>query len=127
MVGPLDGLDPDRTVVDLVDRKLLAFAGESEKWAMKKLDPPDSAMDVIEEWRTKLIDTVCLFDDDAMELYFAEGDIPADQLKTIIRAATLQGQLTPVFCGTSLKCVGVQPVLDGVVDYLPSPLDRPPG
>ena len=126
MVGPLDGLDPDRTVVDLVDRKLLTFGGESEKWAMKQLDPPDSAKDVIEEWRTKLIDTVCLFDDDAMELYFAEGDIPTEQLKTIIRAATLQGQLTPVFCGTSLKCVGVQPVLDGVVDYLPSPLDRPP-
>ena len=126
LAGQLDGLDPDRTIVDLVDRKLLIFGGESEKWAMKKLDPPDSAKDVIEEWRTKLIDTVCLFDDDAMELYFAEGDIPGDQLKTIIRAATLQGQLTPVFCGTSLKCVGVQPVLDGVVDYLPSPLDRPP-
>lgn len=126
LLGNVEGFDPGRTVVDLVDRKLLVFADESEKWAMTKHDPPESVADAIEERRTKLIDTVCLFDDAAMELYFAEGDIPADQLRTIIRAATLQGQLTPVFCGTSLKYVGVQPVLDGVVDYLPSPLDRPP-
>ncbi len=125
VTGTVDGFDPDRTVVDLIKRKLLVFADESKQWAMSEHDPPEPLTDGIEEWRTKLIDTVCLFDDEAMELYFEEGDLPEDRLKRTIRAATLQGQLTPVFTGTSLKCVGVQPVLDGVVDYLPSPLDRP--
>jgi elongation factor G len=126
LAGTVEGFDPDRTVIDLIDRKLLVFADETKKWAMSSHEPSESLADGIEEWRTKLIDTVCLFDDEAMELYFAEGDIPAEQLRATIRAATLQGQLTPVFCGTSLKGVGVQTVLDGVVDYLPSPLDRPP-
>ena len=126
LAGNVEGFDPNRTIVDLVDRKLLVFDDESNRWAMSSHEPPDSLADGIEKWRTKLIDTVCLFDDEAMELYFADGDIPAKQLRSTIRAATLQGQLTPVFCGTSLKGVGVQPVLDGVVDYLPSPLDRPP-
>jgi elongation factor G len=126
VTGTVDGFDPDRTIVDLIKRKLLVFADESKQWAVSEHDPPEELADGIEQWRTKLIDTVCLFDDEAMELYFEEGDLPEDRLKRTIRDATLQGQLTPVFTGTSLKCVGVQPVLDGVVDYLPSPLDRPP-
>jgi len=126
LAGTPEGFDPDRTVIDLIDRQMLVFADESEKWEMSRHECPESISDTVEEWRTKLIETVCLFDDDAMENYFADGDLSSDRLRTIIRAATLQGQLTPVFCGTSLKCVGVQPVLDGVVDYLPSPLDRPP-
>lgn len=125
IIGAVDGFDPDRTIVDLIARKLLTFADENKQWAMSEHEPPEELADGIEEWRTKLIDTACLFDDEAMELYFEEGDLPADRLKQTIRVATLQGQLTPVYTGTSLKCVGVQPVLDGVVDYLPSPLDRP--
>lgn len=125
VVGVAADFDPDRTVVDLITRKLLVFADEKKQWAMSDHEPPDDLSDAIEEWRTKLIDTVCLFDDEAMEQYFDEGDLPADRLKKTIRAATLHGQLTPVYAGTSLKCVGVQPILDGIVDYLPSPLDRP--
>lgn len=125
LIGEVEGFDPDRTIVDLIERKLLVFADETKQWVMSDHDPPTDLADDIEEWRTKLIDTACLFDDEAMEQYFEEGDLPADRLKRTIRAATLQGQLTPVFTGTSLKCVGVQPVLDGIVDYLPSPLDRP--
>jgi elongation factor G len=126
LIGEVPGLDKDRVIVNLVNRKLLVFAGKDDNWAMSEKKAPDELLDAIEEWRTKLIDTVCLFDDEAMETYFAEGDLKPGQLKKTIRAATLQGQLTPVFAGTSLKCVGVQPVLDGVVDFLPSPLDRPP-
>lgn len=125
LIGTADGFDQDRTIIDLITRKMLVFGGEDEKWAMSEHEPPDDLADGIEEWRTKLIDTVCLFDDDAMESYFEDGDLPADRLKQTIRAATLQGLLTPVYTGTSLKCVGVQPILDGIVDYLPGPLDRP--
>jgi len=124
LLGGADGFDSSRTIVDLVDRRLLVFAGEDQNWAVSDHDLPEELSDGLEEWRTKLIDTVCLFDDQAMELYFAEGDVPADRLRLVIRAATLQGQMVPVFAGTSLRCVGVQPLLDGIVDYLPNPLDR---
>ena len=126
LIGDVPGLDKNSVIVNLLSRKLLVFAGEDEKWAMSEKKAPDELLDAIEEWRTKLIDAVCLFDDAAMETYFAEGDLKPGQLKQTIRAATLQGLLVPVFAGASLKCVGVQPVLDGIVDFLPSPLDRPP-
>lgn len=125
-VGEVDGLDPDRTVVDLLNRRLLTFSGEDDQWKMAEIAIPEQLADDVETWRTGLIDTVCQFDDEAMELYFAEEDLSAEQLKKTIRAATIEGMLTPVFAGTALKCVGVQPVLDGVVDFLPSPLERPP-
>ena len=126
LIGEVENLRTDRTIVDLLNRRLLVFAGEEEDWKVSEIDPPEHLSDDLESWRTILIDTVCQFDDEAMEQYFAEEDLSADQLKKTIRAATLQGQLTPVYAGTALKCVGVQPVLDGIVDFLPSPLDRPP-
>jgi len=126
LIGEVDGLDADRTIVDVLNRRLLVFAGEDEQWKVSKLELPERIADDVEAWRTNLIDAACQFDDEAMELYFAEEDLSAEQLKKTIRGATLQGLLTPVFAGTSLKCVGVQPVLDGIVDFLPSPLDRPP-
>ena len=125
-VGEADGFDPDRTVVDLLNRRLLTFSGEDDQWKMAEIAIPEQLTDDVETWRTGLIDTVCQFDDEAMELYFAEEDLSAEQLKKTIRTATIEGMLTPVFAGTALKCVGVQPVLDGVVDFLPSPLERPP-
>jgi elongation factor G len=125
-IGEADGFDPDRTVVNLLNRKLLVFSGEDDNWQMNEVAIPEHLVDDVDAWRTSLIDTVCQFDDEAMELYFAEEDLSAKQLKTTIRAATITGKLTPVFAGTALKCVGVQPVLDGVVDFLPSPLERPP-
>lgn len=125
LAGTADGFDPDRTIIDLVQRRVLTFADKDRNWVVSEHEPPDSLADGIDEWRTKLIDTACLFDDEVMEVYFAEGDVPTDRLEKTIRAATLQGQLTPVYAGTSLKCVGVQPVLDGIVSYLGSPLDRP--
>lgn len=126
LIGTADDLPAERTIVDLLNRRLLVFAGEDENWKVSEVAPPPQLSDEIEARRTALIDTVCQFDDEAMEMYFADEDLSADQLKKTIRTATLEGKLTPVFSGTALKCVGVQPVLDGIVDFLPSPLDRPP-
>jgi len=114
----------DRTGADF-QRTFDVFSGEDDNWQMNEVAIPEHLVDDVDTWRTSLIDTVCQFDDEAMELYFAEEDLSAKQLKTTIRAATITGKLTPVFAGTALKCVGVQPVLDGVVDFLPSPLERP--
>ena len=125
-VGDGGDFDPDRTVVDLLNRRLLTFSGEDDNWKMVEVAIPQDLADDVETWRTGLIDIACQFDDEAMEIYFAEEDLSAEQLRKTIRSATVAGKLTPVFAGTALKCVGVQPILDGVVDFLPSPLERPP-
>ncbi len=124
LCGEVSGFAPDRCIVDLVDRKLLVFGGEDDNWAAVTRDLPEALQDGAEELRTQLIDTACSFDDDAMEKYFNDGDLSPADLRKTIRTATLSGSIVPVFAGTSLRCVGVQPVLDGIVDYLPSPLDR---
>jgi len=124
LCGDVSDFPPERCIVDLVERKLLVFAGEDDNWAASTHNLPEPLQDGAEEWRTQLIDTACSFDDKAMEKYFNNGDLSPKELREAIRTATLSGNIVPVFAGTSLRCVGVQPVLDGVVDYLPSPLDR---
>ena len=124
LCGEVSGFPPERCIVNLVDRKLLVFGGEEDNWAIATQDLPEALQDGAEELRTQLIDTACSFDDSAMEKYFNDSDLSPGDLRKAIRTATLSGNVVPVFAGTSLRCVGVQPVLDGIVDFLPSPLDR---
>ena len=80
-------------------------------------------MEAAREWRDRLVETVAENDDDIMVMYL-EGEEPAvDELKAAIRRGTLDGKFTPILTGTAFKNKGVQPMLDAVVDYLPSPLD----
>src|SRR5204863_7392434 len=73
-----------------------------------------------------LIEQTSHYDDELVEMILEEQDVPHDKLKAAIRKATLDIKLTPVLCGSSFKNKGVQPLLDAVLDYLPSPLDVPP-
>jgi elongation factor G len=79
-----------------------------------------------EDARHQLIDVVSNFDDIIMEKYLAEEPITADDLRRALRTATLAAEVVPVLCGSAFKNKGVQPMLDAVIDYLPSPLDLPP-
>ena len=79
-----------------------------------------------EDARHQLIDVVSNFDDTIMEKYLAEEPITADDLRRALRTATLAAEVVPVLCGSAFKNKGVQPMLDAVIDYLPSPLDLPP-
>ena len=79
-----------------------------------------------EDARHQLIDVVSNFDDTIMEKYLAEEPITADDLRRALRTATLAAAVVPVLCGSAFKNKGVQPMLDAVVDFLPSPLDLPP-
>jgi elongation factor G len=124
LCGEVKGFPQDRCIVDLLNRKLLVFAGEDENFSVSTHAIPESLQDEAEEWRVRLIDNACSFDDAAMEKYFTDGDLSPNDLRRAIRTATLSGNIIPVFAGTSLRCVGVQPVLDGIVDFLPNPLDR---
>ena len=113
-----------RGVIDLVAMRALLWPldtslGEEYEVA----DIPASHAEAAREWRDRLLETVAEADDEIMELYL-EGEEPSvEQLKAAIRRATIANAFTPVLCGSAFKNKGVQPMLDAVVDYLPSPLD----
>ncbi|MBQ9855677.1 MAG: GTP-binding protein, partial [Clostridia bacterium] len=89
-------------------------------------DIPAEYLDKAEEYRQKLIEAVAETDDDLAMKYLEGEEFTEEEMKTAIRKATIEGKMNPVFCGTSYRNKGVQLLLDGVVDYLPSPLDIPP-
>ena len=111
-------------VIDLVRMKALLWSAEAAKGEMyDTVEIPASHAEIAEEWRAKLIETAAEGDDELMEL-FLEGEEPTEeQLVAGIRRGTIAGNFTPVFCGTAFKNKGVQPLLDAVVKYLPSPID----
>jgi len=111
-------------VIDLLSMKALVWddgMGES----FETVDIPGALTDDAETWRHELIDVVSQYDENVLEKYVSEEEITADDLRTAIRNATVSGEVVPVLCGTAFKNKGVQPLLDAVVDYLPSPLDIP--
>ncbi|MCO5994672.1 elongation factor G [Actinoallomurus rhizosphaericola] len=111
-------------VVDLVRMKALVWSAEAAKGEMYDvLDIPESHADAAREWHDKLVETLAEADDEIMELYLEGHEPTTDQLIPAIRRATIAGNLTPVTCGTAFKNKGVQPLLDAIVNYLPSPLD----
>ncbi|MFC5754187.1 elongation factor G [Actinomadura rugatobispora] len=111
-------------VIDLVTMKALVWNEEAKLGEMyDTLEIPDTHVDAAREWHDKLVETLAENDDEVMELYL-EGEEPTvEQLYAGIRRATIAAKLTPVTCGTAFKNKGVQPLLDAIVRYLPSPLD----
>ena len=112
-------------VVDLLEGKALVWGdGMGEEWEVT--DIPEKMVADAEDARHQLVDVVSNFDDTIMEKYLAEEPITADDLRRALRTATLAAEVVPVLCGSAFKNKGVQPMLDAVIDYLPSPLDLPP-
>ena len=113
-------------VIDLIKEKYLTFSVTDQGSTIEEHEIPDSMIDLTAEWKEKLIDSVASFSDEITELYFEGEDIPRDMIISTLRKCTLERSLLPVFVGSSLKNVGVQTLLDGIVELLPSPLDLPP-
>jgi elongation factor G len=111
-----------RGIIDLVGMKAIIYKDELGK-EFDVVDIPEDYADVANAAREQLLEEVSHYDDDLVELILEEAEIPIDKLKAAIRKATLEIKLTPVFCGSAFKNKGVQPLLDAVLDYLPSPLD----
>merc|ERR1719146_236986 len=113
-------------VVDLVANKAIIWDGEEMGAAFNVVDIPADLQDKAAEYREKLLEAAVEQDEEAMEKYF-EGEEPSEaKLIELIRKGTISGAFVPVTCGTAFKNKGVQPMLDAVVRYLPSPLDLPP-
>jgi elongation factor G len=114
-----------RGIIDLVANQAIVYKDElGKEWEYTEI-PADHA-DVAAAAREHLLEEVSQFDDELLEMILEEHEITPERLKQSIRSATLKIQLTPVLCGSSFKNKGVQPLLDAVIDYLPSPLDVPP-
>ena len=122
---PIGAESEFKGVIDLLDEKALVWSSDmGEEW--ETLDIPADMASEAEDARHQLVDVVSNFDDTIMEKYLAEEPITADDLRRALRTATLAAAVVPVLCGSAFKNKGVQPMLDAVVDYLPSPLDLPP-
>jgi elongation factor G len=120
------GVESDfRGVIDLVRMRALLWQTEGKGDKYDIVGIPNDHVEAAREWRDRLIETISENDEEMMELYL-EGTAPSEeQLNAAIRRATISGSLTPVMCGSAFKNKGVQPMLDAIVDYLPSPLDIP--
>ena len=122
---PIGAESDFRGIVDLVANKAIVYKDELGK-EQDVIDIPAELVDAAAAAREHLLDEVSHYDDELVEMILEEQEIPVDRLKAAIRKATLAIKMTPVLCGSSFKNKGVQPLLDAVIDYLPSPLDVPP-
>jgi elongation factor G len=132
-LGPPHVKDPFRGLVDLVEMELLTFpskeealAGAAGSAAVTRSAIPAELAELAATWREQLVSTLFDFSDELAELALAEAPIPGDVMRKAIRQATILRQVVPVLAGSALDCIGVQPVLDAIAWYLPSPADVPP-
>ncbi len=114
-------------VVDLIYRRALTWRGEVEMGEDYEIEEiPADLVDRVEEYRATLVEQVAEADEELLEKYLNGEELTEADIKKGVRALTVSGDAYPVMCGSAFKNRGVQPVLDGVIDYLPSPLDVPP-
>jgi elongation factor G len=122
---PIGQEDQHRGVVDLVEMRAIVYKDDLGQ-EFEVTDVPAELLEQAQEYHHQLIDAVSNYDDEVLEAYLTdENSVTADQLKRAIRNATLADEITPVLLGSAFKNKGVQPLLDAVIDYLPSPLDVP--
>ena len=112
-------------IIDLIKMKAEIYHDDDLGRAIDEKEIPDNMKDEAKAWRDKMLESVAECDEDLMMLYLEGEDIPEKEIKRVIREQTIKGEMYPVFCGSAYKNKGVQLMLDGVVDYMPSPLDIP--
>ncbi len=122
---PIGAESEFRGVIDLVEMTAYMYALDDGR-DFEVAPIPAEMQSEAEHWREQLIEAAADFDDDLMGLYLEGEEIPKDQLKAALRKGTISGSIVPVTCGSAYKNKGVQPLLDSVIDFLPSPLDMPP-
>ncbi len=112
-------------VIDLVEMKAIVWHDE-EGTQREVIDIPPEFKDLAEQWHHKMLDIVASEDEDLLEKYLMDHALEPDEIRSVIRTGTINQDFVPVLCGSAFKNKGVQPLLDAIVAYLPSPLDLPP-
>ena len=122
---PIGMEDKFEGVIDLITMKALKFEGDwGEKVVIEEI--PENLKDKAKEWRDKMLDKIAAEDGELLEKYLGGQEISEQEIRKALRQGVIEYKLIPVFCGSALKNKGIQSLLDGVVYYLPSPLDLPP-
>ncbi|MFA6001839.1 MAG: elongation factor G [Thermoleophilia bacterium] len=122
---PIGREDAFQGVIDLVEMKAMLWTSEKgETWEVTEV--PEDMKDFAQDWRNHMLEQLADHDEKLMEAYVEGNEVDAEDIKRVLRQATIDIAITPVLCGTAFKNKGVQPLLDAVIDYLPSPLDVPP-
>ena len=122
---PIGAEDDFKGIVDLIKMEAIVYEDDLGKVA-DEVAIPDDMKDLAEEYREKLLEACSEQDDDFMEKYLGGEDITEEEIKRVIRKATVSCDMVPVTCGTSYRNKGVQPLLDAIVDFMPAPTDIPP-
>ncbi len=112
-------------VIDLVVMRAIVWHDEEGK-QREVVDIPEAFQELADEWHHKMLDVVASEDENLLEKYLADHDLEPDEIRKVIRRGTISRDFVPVLCGSAFKNKGVQPLLDAVVWYLPSPVDLPP-
>jgi elongation factor G len=123
---PMGAGDMFNGMIDLITFKSIMWVEDSQGLHYEESDVPKDLYDLAHHWREKLLESISDYDDHLMEKFLEEKPIPAEEIRTALRKATIDMKIFPVLCGSSFKNKGVQPLLDAVVDYLPSPVDKGP-
>jgi elongation factor G len=123
---PLGKEDGFRGVIDLVDEVALVWPEDGQGQTFERVPIPAEHAALVKEYRERMLEVLSEVDEALMEKYLGDEKIPRDEIQAAIRAGTLAMKVVPVLCGASFRNKGVQPLLDAVIDYLPSPLDIPP-
>ena len=123
---PMGSEDRFAGVIDLINMKQITWDDETKGAEYSIDDIAPQFEEIAYEYREKLLEAVSEVNDEIMEKYLSEEDISIEEINKAIRVATILRQIVPVFCGSALKNKGIQPLLDGISLYLPSPLDVPP-
>jgi elongation factor G len=123
--GPPHLKEAFRGLIDLVAMRMLTFDASSKGAEITSAEIPAELHDEAELWRSQLLDQLSMYSDELTELMLAEEPVPAALIHRVLREATIHNLAVPVFCGSALDGIGVQPVLDAVQFYLPSPVDVP--
>lgn len=123
---PWGAEDRFRGVIDLIKMKAIIWDEESLGAIFHELEIPGELEEEARKFRDQLLESLAERDDQFMEKYLSGQDISSEEIKAILREATLKFELVPVLCGAALRNKGIQPLLDAIVDYLPSPIDIPP-
>ena len=122
---PIGAEDTFRGVVDLINMKAITYGNDLGD-QIEVGDIPAEVQPIADEWREKMIEALADLDDDIAHKFLEGEEIGADELRRALRAGTLAYKIVPVLTGSALKNKGIQPMLDAVIDFLPSPLDVPP-
>jgi len=126
VVIPIGQEEKFQGIVDLIEMKALLFNENVKTGPFEVTEIPGDLIETAKQWRANLVEKCAEQDDALLEKFLGGEELSRDEILTIIRKATIARRVIPVFCGAAFKNKGVQPLLDGVVRYLPSPLDVPP-